>query len=63
MEMTWRAGPNGPVVAAIRDGRTPYVYAPVTDREDRFTDARDTFDVWAMEFASFFGPVPESEMN
>jgi len=63
MEMTWRAGPGGTMVAAIRDGRTPHIYAPVSDRDDRFTDARDTFGVWATEFASFFGPAPSAEMN
>jgi len=63
MEMTWRAGPDGTMVAALRDGRTPHIYAPVSDREDRFTDARDAFGLWASEFASFFGPEPSSEMN
>ncbi len=63
MEMTWRAGPDGIIVAAIRDGRTPHIYAPVTDREDRFTDARDSFDYWALEFSSFFSPASAVEMN
>lgn len=63
MEMTWRAGTDGPLVAAIRDGRSPQIYAPVTDRDDEWTDARDTFDVWATEFASFFRPASSAEMN
>ena len=63
MEMTWRAGPGGEIVAALRDGRWPEQYAPVTDRNDRFTDVHDIFNVWAMELTMFFGGEPETATN
>lgn len=63
MEMTWRAGPGGELVAALRDGRTPQIYAPVADREDKFTDARDMMSVWAIELASFFGGGEDAMTN
>jgi len=63
MEMTWHAGPGGELVAAFRDGRMPHIYTDVSDREDRFTDARDSFDAWAGQFASFFLPEPQDATN
>jgi len=63
MEMTWRAGQDGTVVTAIRDGRTPFQYSPVTDHDDRFTDARDSFDYWSQMFASFFLPEDQTATN
>ncbi len=54
MEMVWRAGPEGEVVLALRDGRTPERYAPVTDRDDDFTDTRDAFEDWAVNLVDFF---------
>lgn len=63
MEMAWRAGPGGQLVTAIRDGRAPHYYAPVGDFDDRFTDSRDTFDVWAAEFAGMFGAPSPTATN
>jgi len=63
MEMAWRAGPGGQLVTAIRDGRAPQNWAPVGDFDDRFTDNRDTFDVWAAEFASMFGAPSTAATN
>jgi len=63
MEMAWRAGPGGQLVAAFRDGRSPRHHAPVGDYDDRFTDSRDVFDNWAMEFASMFGASDNSAIN
>ena len=61
MEMVWRAGSGGEIVLAIRDGRQPEIYDPVTDQNDRMTDIRDAFGVWTDELAFFFAisdPVP-----
>lgn len=63
MEMAWRAGPSGPLVTAIRDGRASQNWAPVGDFEDRFTDSRDTFDTWAAEFAAMFGAPSAAATN
>jgi len=63
IEMTWHAGPGGQMVAAIRDGRAPHNYAPVGDFDDRFTDSRDAFDLWAGEFAAMFGASPQVATN
>lgn len=63
MEMAWRAGPGGTLVAAIRDGRSPQNWAPVGDFDDRFTDSRDAFDLWAAEFSSMFGAPSTAATN
>lgn len=49
MEMVWRAGAGGDIVLAIRDGRQPEIYHPVSDQDDRFTDTHDAFDIWTDE--------------
>ncbi len=54
MEMIWRAGPGGDIVLALRDGRQPEIYDPVGNQDDRFTDIREAFDVWAENLAFFF---------
>lgn len=57
MEMVWRAGPGGDIVLALRDGRTMDLNSLVTDRDDRFTDTRDVFDIWAQDLRAFFGSL------
>ncbi len=63
MEMTWRAGPGGDMVLALRDGRQMEQVDPVRDREDRFSDARSVFDMWGTDLAGFFGLDPEVATN
>lgn len=63
MEMIWRAGPGGEIVTAVRDGRGHQNHDPVTDRDDRFTDAKDVFVIWANDLAGFFGSQPDEATN
>lgn len=55
MEMVWYAGPGGEMVTALRDGRRPENHAPVTDRDDMWTDSKDIFLFWSASLANYFG--------
>lgn len=59
MEMTWHAGPGGPLLLAIRDGRQPHQEDPLRDPDDNFTDVKVVFDLWAADLAGFFGIAPQ----
>jgi len=59
MEMSWRQGPGGDLVMAIRDGRRPEVYDPVLDSDDVWTDAKGAFELWSADIAGFFGIEPQ----
>lgn len=63
MEMRWYAENGQTLVLALRDGRGFNTYDPVTDRSDRFTDAKDVFDMWAVDLAGFFGVTPDEALT